>query len=939
MLRKIASFAALTAVLGFVACAAPGGGSGLTVPPIAFEEYTLGNGLRVITSKDETTPNVTVQVFYDVGAKEDPLGRSGFAHLFEHIMFKATENMPNETLDRFTEDVGGFNNATTYDDFTAYYEVVPSGHLERLLWAEAERMSSLVIDEANFNSERDVVKEELRQNYLADPYGRLFGLMLYQATYAEHPYRRPGIGSIEELDAATIDDIRAFHREYYRPDNATLIVIGNFDEAQLRNWVEEHFGAIENPEVPMTRNDAVEPARSEAAVFHGFGPNVPLPALAITWLGVEADHPDAAPLKVLDAILSAGRSSRLYNSLVYEQQIAVEAFSLADLPEDPGMFALGAVMSSGNNIDDGEAALLAEIRALQETPPTDAELAEAKNELIASALRERETINDRAFAIGYALMVEGDAEAVNEEIPAIQAVTSEDVQRVARTYLDEDLRMTIRYLPETEAGAVQATIVPPAPQVASVPFDGPVFELRPEAEREAPPPVTPAASPTLPSPSERTLGNGLRVIVAPSDKLPLVTAQLIVNVGAWADPDGLAGAASMTADLLTEGAGELSAAEVASQAESLGATLTSSGGAETASVYLNVTSDQIAPAMALMASVATDPALAEEELERQRSQALDNLTVAYREPGSVASFAASPVVFAGTPFGHVTGGTPASITAFSIADLRAIHEAFYRPDNAILVLAGDVTPAEGFALAQEAFGEWTAPAAAAPEAPVVAANAPPRAIIIDIPGQDQTAVTLVKPGIARSDPDFYPSLVTNAILGQGYSSRLNQEIRLKRGLSYGAGSSFSTRKTTGAFLASAQTRNPTAPQVLELMIGELNRLRDEPVGTEEMTARKSVVVGGFGRRLETTDGLAGVFGDLAFYGLPLDEISVYTEKVEAVSAADVQAFARRMLNPADASVVIAGAADQFDGDLTAPAATAFEVIAVDDLNLDSPDLR
>ena len=202
---------------------------------------------RSTTSLDRTTPNVTVQVWYGVGSKDDPQGRSGFAHLFEHMMFKATRDLPAESFDRLTEDVGGLNNASTYDDFTNYYEVVPANHLERLIWAEGERMGSLVIDEANFKSERDVVKEELRQRVLASPYGRLFALYVPQATYPTHPYHRPGIGSIEELDAATIDDVRAFHEAYYRPDNAALIVVGNFDEAQLNAWIDKYFGAAEEP--------------------------------------------------------------------------------------------------------------------------------------------------------------------------------------------------------------------------------------------------------------------------------------------------------------------------------------------------------------------------------------------------------------------------------------------------------------------------------------------------------------------------------------------------------------------------------------------------------------------------------------------------------------------------------------------------------------------
>ena len=439
--------------------------SAAEVPPIQFKQRTLANGLRVFTSLDHTTPNVSVQVWYGVGSKDDPQGRSGFAHLFEHLMFKATRNMPSETIDRMTEDVGGFNNASTADDFTDYYEVVPANHLERLIWAEADRMSTLVVDEAVFKSERDVVKEELRQRVLASPYGRLMALYLPQASYTTHPYRRPGIGSIEELDAATVDDVRAFHRTYYRPDNAALVVVGNFDQAKLDAWIDKYFAPLKTPDQPLPKVTAKEPPRTKAGVFDGYGPNVPLPAVVLSWQGAAASDPDAPALKVLDAILSAGKSSRLYNSLVYDQQVAVEAFSNADLPQDPGLFMVGAIMSSGKTIAQGEAALLAEVKRLRDAPPTAAELSEAKNELLAGALRERETIEGRASAIGYALVVDGDANAVNTELAELQAVTAADVQRVARKYLAEDRRMTIRYRPESERpkGETQATVpTPPA---------------------------------------------------------------------------------------------------------------------------------------------------------------------------------------------------------------------------------------------------------------------------------------------------------------------------------------------------------------------------------------------------------------------------------------------------------------------------------------------
>jgi zinc protease len=342
--------------------------------------------------------------------------------------------------------------------------------------------------------------------------------------------------------------------------------------------------------------------------------------------------------------------------------------------------------------------------------------------------------------------------------------------------------------------------------------------------------------------------------------------------------------------------------------------------------------------MAIMADVTRNPAFAAEELERQRAQALDGLRVAYQEPGQVAGFAAAPVVFAGTPFGHVSTGTPASIARIKPGDLSALHKAWFRPDNAILVLTGDITAEQGFAMAEKAFGDWAKPASPLPAPPKINPAASPRAIAIDLPGTGQAAVTLVKAAIPRSDPDYYPGIVANTLLGGGYSSRLNLEIRVKRGLSYGASSNLSANRSTGSFRAAAQTKNESAPQVLDLIAEQMSSMAKTPATTEELTARKSNLVGSFGRRLATTGGLASTLGNLALYGVPLDEITRYTTKVEAVSPAQVQAFATRIMDPARASVIIAGDAKTFSPALKAKRPD-LDVIPVDKLDLDSPTLR
>ncbi len=448
MVRKSTRFLSVICVLvalPFVAIAQT------RMPQMKFSDRTLANGMRVLSVADSSSPTVAIQVWYHVGSKDDPDKRSGFAHLFEHIMFKSTKNMKSEMMDRLTEDVGGFNNAFTADDVTVYFEVVPSNYLETLLWAEADRLSALNVDDANFKSERDVVKEEFRQGVLAPPYGR-FEYLLQQRSFAAHPYKRPGIGSIEDLDAASLKDVQEFHTTYYRPDNATLVVVGDFDQKQFDAWVDKYFAPIPKPGRPLPRVEVKEPDRKAEARYTEYGRN-DLPAVGLTYLAPRQADPDAAALQIADAILSAGESSRLYNSLVYQQQLAADVNSSFEAREDVSLFVLTAVLSEGKKTEDAEKSLLAEIKKLQDAPVSAAELDKAKNQLITNQLRERETSNGKALALGEAAVLLGDPGRVNTNLGRLQAVTAADVQRVMKKYFTDTNRMVLYYLPEASKPA------------------------------------------------------------------------------------------------------------------------------------------------------------------------------------------------------------------------------------------------------------------------------------------------------------------------------------------------------------------------------------------------------------------------------------------------------------------------------------------------------
>lgn len=424
------------------------------VPEMPIFERTLSNGLKVVTVQDNSNPVVTVQVWYRVGGKDDPEGRSGFAHMFEHMMFKATKNMANETMDRLTEDVGGWNNASTREDLTNYYEEIPSNYLETLLWAEAERMVNLAVDEGNFASERDVVKEEYRQGVLANPYGMLFQY-LDSLTYEKHPYKRGVIGNLDELSAASREDAFAFYKEYYRPDNAALIVVGDFERSQLDKWIDKYFGGIKKPESAIKRVTVEEPPKTEEKRYDRTRANVPAccPAVGITYLAPPSTSDDVPALEILQAILSGGESSRLYQSLVYRKQLAQDVGFFADVRTDQGLLIFYSIAASGKTTSEMEKAIDEEIAKLREDAPSEIEMQKAKNVLITRILRDRETVNGKAVAIGEAIVYQGDPKAANREVARLQAVTADDIKRVVNKYLGGKNRVVINYRYGDEAGA------------------------------------------------------------------------------------------------------------------------------------------------------------------------------------------------------------------------------------------------------------------------------------------------------------------------------------------------------------------------------------------------------------------------------------------------------------------------------------------------------
>ncbi len=910
---------------------------GLSAPEIEFTEWTLDNGLRVIAIPDDGTATVTTSLWYEVGSKHDPEGRSGFAHLFEHILSRKTENMPYNMIYGLTADVGGTRNASTGADRTNYYETVPAEYLETMLWTHRERMFKPVIDQQVFDSERDVVKEELRQRVLAPPYGRLRRFVFSENAYDVLPQRRPGIGSIEDLNSATLDDARAFHQAYYGPDTATLIVAGNFDMARLRALVDQYFGDIPRRANPVDLTiTAREPQRTEPRSLVATAPNVPLPVAGSIWKAPGSGSADSAALDVLAAIMARGQSSRLYDALVRSGK-AVDSSMFYSGTEEGGYVASFAIINPTADADEVDALLKAELEKIRTEPVTAAELAEAKSELFADALESRETARGRAFELGQALVSTGNPHAADDRLKAIAAVTVADVQRVAAKWLASNARVDMRYVAGEENPEAYANPVP-MPTFRSLPAaTGEPRAVLPEGERQPPPAA--GAKPVVVAPEivEQTLANGIEVVAAQTGDVPIATMTVLVPGGASTDTRDKAGVAQFAAALADQGTADMSAQEIAARLESLGASFSATARRDGSFFSLTAPVANFEAAGEVLADIVRSAQYPQEELDRERKRAIDGLLVEMKDPGDLAGKVATLVMYGDAPYGSQSGGTAESLAAITREDLLDHRRTWWYPSQTKIIVSGGIAPAQATALAGTLFGDWQVDAPApTPVADPAGTVQPVRTVVIDMPEAGQSAVYAAVRAIPRKDDRYYALDLANAVLGGGSSGRLFEEIRTKRSLSYGAYSGFGDRADDSMLVASAQTKNETADEVAKIFLDEFARLGTEPLDEALLDKRRLYLGGSYARALESSSGFNAIVAGLLQQGLEPAEAARYATRLAEVTPEEASAAARGLVDPAKATIVIVGNAAAFIDDLRAIRPDV-EVIPAEGLDLSTAD--
>ena len=896
----------LLAVVLVAACSRFSAPPESALPKIAVEKVQLANGLDVLMVEDHRLPRVSVSIWYHVGPVNEEPGRTGFAHLFEHMMYQKSKHVAEDAFFRTLEAAGGSDmNGTTDQDRTTYFETVPTNQLETVMWLESDRMGYLLDDltAESFKNQQDVVRNERRQGIENQPYGIVGEAVTHALFPKEHPYYADVIGSHQDIQAAQVADVRKFFKQYYSPNNASIAIVGDIDKAKTRQLVDKYFGSLKRgPEVPAIHVTTPEITSERRVVVKD---HVELPRLYMAWITPPIFKPGDAEAELSANILGQGKSSRLYRTLVYDKQIAQDVVAYCE------PFTLGSKMTilatarAGHTLEEIEKEIDAQLDSLRMSGPTAAELNRAKTATETGILFSLERnggfdgIADRINMYNHHLK---NPDYLTQDILRFRTTSIADVQKFAEKYLQKASRVVVYGVPgDPDLG----TPVPIGKVAAN---DKPESVNADEPWRATPPVPGPAPSLVLPAPVSFKLASGLSVILDYRKGWPVVAAKLVTRSGSGANPVEKPGLASFTLNMLDEGTATLSANQFSDLLEQLGARLEPTASEEYLGLTLTSARSHIQGGLDLLADAAMNPSFPEKEIERERKRILGDLSQEKADPWSTANRVVTMAVNGEkSPYGYTELGTAESVAAISQADLRGYWSGHIVPENSALIVSGDLTQSELTAMLSKTLGVWKSGLAkgadASASAPVSTAS---RLVLVDMPGASQTELRFAVLGPPRSTPDYESIQVLNAIFGGLFSSRINLNLREKNGYTYGARSAFTYLRNFGWFTASSGVRTDVTGPATREVLSEVRKIGASPVSDEEMKLAKELLVGALPARFQTTEQTVNALTDVVTYDLGLDFYSGYARRVTAVSRTQVEAMAKKYLIPEKMLVVAVG---------------------------------
>jgi zinc protease len=872
-----------------------------------YEEIELENGLRVITLEDFSCPIVAVQVWYHVGSKNENPARQGFAHMFEHMMFKGTDRVgPSDHFD-FIQRVGGSNNGYTSFDTTVYLQTLPANQLELALWLEAERMNFLKINQDSFDTERNVVEEELRMGENR-PYGTL-SKKTFAKLFKVHPYQWTPIGKLQHLRVTSVGELRDFWTRYYVPNNATLLIVGAIKHAEAQAFARRYFGWIPKCSKP-NRVKAREPKRTTGEELIIDDENAPAGMVQVIWRTVPAGHRDEVVLDLLSEILGGGNSSRLYRELVAEKQLAVSASASTYNLEHDGLFFADAVQAPDAELSRIRELIYKHIEKVKAEGVTEQELTKARNQILKRVVTTNLTIGSKARMLGSSAVVLGDTSRVNTMLDEIRAVKREDLHRAANEYLTNARALTVivkQNMKGAMAGAKDDETVPITAECEEkAPAPGRKGVFRPEDfPAEAPFAELKAFKPRLEY-SETTLDNGLKVMMVPNHEVPFVSVTLGLLNGAWTE--NKPGTASMAMQMLTKGTTRHTEAELAEELERYAISLVGAAGMDTSEVRASFLGEHIGRALELLAEVVVEPTFDEAEFEKLRKQVITTLAVEAATPRYLADKEFRKRLYGKHPYARTVEGEPADVEALQVGDLKQWWSRFVRPDKAALIFAGDIDEAKAVVLAEKMLGRWKV---ALRQPDIILADSGSAVgthiYIVDQPGSMQSEIRIGQLGITRHEqPEYFISRVVGYYFGGSFNSRLNDTIRVKKGLTYGARGSYIAQNRGGEFRVSTFTKTDATAKTVEVALDEIRRLQEEVPTEKELGGSKSYFAGSFVRTRETPQQVARDLWLIESQKLGADYLERLLAKIARTTEEDCDNLVDDTLNPDKMIIVVVG---------------------------------
>ncbi len=873
--------------------------SGVSAEAVPYEKYTLPNGMTVILHEDHTLPMAAVNTWYYVASKDERPGRSGFAHLFEHLMFMGTKRVAGSDFDNIMEAGGGWNNASTSEDRTNYYEMGPAELLPTLLWLEADRLEDLGknMTQEKLDKQRDVVRNERRQSYENRPYGKA-DLRVYELMFPEgHPYHIPVIGTHEDLEAATVDDVKNFFAIYYVPSNASLVVAGDFNPDEVKPLIADLFGTL--PRGSDVIHATAEPVQLDRVIRVTETDDVQFARTIMVYHSPAHFASGDAEMDLAAAVLSSGISSRLYQKLIYENKLAVDVTAYQSSMLLGSLFYIEATAEPGVSQDKLEAAIDEVIQQFATNGPTKAELERERAQIEFRSLNRRQSLLGRADLLNAYQFFFGEPDSFQRDLDRYRHATTEDVRSWAAKTLTPDRRLILRVVPNLKT---------------------------PETNPRDTQPLIAKAKPFSPlEPDTFSLSNGITVHYWQRKELPLIEVAIMFPYGTTSDPKGRAGLATLTANMLDEGAGDLSAIGFADALDQLGASFDVFSELESTTVSLSVLSRNFGKALALAAEAVKNPRFDTKEWRRVHDLHVQDLKRRLDRPTYVASTVSMRAFFGDEhPFGHPRLGTVDSAQAATLEEAKIFHKRLYRPSAAVIFVAGALPKADVRTELEKTFGPWRdsdqTPGLQAPSFPA-AHPTERRLYIVDRPGAVQTVVRFTMPGVAYSDKRRVHLQLFNTILGGSFTSRLNQNLREAKGYTYGARSSFVMSPSLGYLTASSSVRADVTGASIREFLKEFASIRSGDITKTEANKTRTTQRM---RMMQDFQGLSGIIRagvTLVRNGQSFSQLGQDLDMMSQVGHADLNRLAYDAIPLEQSVLVLVGDRDRIlsqIGDLGLP---------------------